>query len=557
MKPKFALSLSFEGVRLLHHAAGGWQALGDVAFDNPNLDAAMIALLQRARALEPAEIRCKIIVPNEQVKYLKVNGTPDDVLDAARTALVGATPYPVQDLVIDTVQSQDGLYVAAITQETINEIVKFADQHGFIASSFAALAQNGEYPGEAHFDAPPAPAAAPVFATMRGADIDASPMPAAPVPTPPVPTSKAGPPVETPVPAHIADAAVRIDRKSRRILAAFTILFAVILFGAAGWASRNLDGGITGLFLPAPKEALAPQAIRPPDWSIAPKAPSAPRILDLGDLYITSIDPMSIQLDAIALPDLAARDHAPDQIAPPPPAATVYSFDENGLVIPSPDGAPSPDGFTVYAGRPAITPPKTPVRFETNPDDDLFRERLAKLRPKLRPGTLAETHQRANLGGNTLNELALQRPKLRPQSAQERAMTASLGSTFAPHDPEAGLAISPRPRLRPTQLATLSAPQKSPTTPAVKPALAPAIPTSASIAKAATDENVMSLRQVNLIGVYGKPAARRALVRLANGRYLKVEVGDKLDGGKISAIGEGELRYQKSGRNLVIKMPKS
>ena len=84
----------------------------------------------------------------------------------------------------------------------------------------------------------------------------------------------------------------------------------------------------------------------------------------------------------------------------------------------------------------------------------------------------------------------------------------------------------------------------------------PKVPSSASVAKQATVKNALNLRKVNLIGVYGKPSSRRALVRLGNGRYKKVVVGDRIDGGRVSAIGESELRYKKSGRNLVLKMPR-
>jgi hypothetical protein len=46
------------------------------------------------------------------------------------------------------------------------------------------------------------------------------------------------------------------------------------------------------------------------------------------------------------------------------------------------------------------------------------------------------------------------------------------------------------------------------------------------------------------------------LVRLSNGRYQKVKVGDRIDGGRVSAIGDAELRYKKGSRNLTLKMPK-
>ncbi len=84
----------------------------------------------------------------------------------------------------------------------------------------------------------------------------------------------------------------------------------------------------------------------------------------------------------------------------------------------------------------------------------------------------------------------------------------------------------------------------------------PKLPSSASVSREATVKNALNLREVNLIGVYGKPSDRRALVRLGNGRYRKVEVGDRLDGGRVSAIGDAELRYNKSGRAIVLKMPR-
>ena len=68
-------------------------------------------------------------------------------------------------------------------------------------------------------------------------------------------------------------------------------------------------------------------------------------------------------------------------------------------------------------------------------------------------------------------------------------------------------------------------------------------------------KNAINLRKVNLIGVYGKPSSRRALIRLSNGRYQKVSVGDRLDGGRVAAIDTTELRYTKNGRNVVLKMP--
>ena len=76
------------------------------------------------------------------------------------------------------------------------------------------------------------------------------------------------------------------------------------------------------------------------------------------------------------------------------------------------------------------------------------------------------------------------------------------------------------------------------------------------MARQATIKNAINLRQVNLIGVYGTPSNRRALVRLSSGRYRKVQVGDRIDGGQVVAIGDSELRYQKGGRSVILKMPR-
>jgi type IV pilus biogenesis protein PilP len=86
-------------------------------------------------------------------------------------------------------------------------------------------------------------------------------------------------------------------------------------------------------------------------------------------------------------------------------------------------------------------------------------------------------------------------------------------------------------------------------------AAAPNIPTSASVARQATIRNAIALRDINLIGVYGTERDRRALVRMPNGRYVKVKVGDRLDGGQIAAIGRNQLRYVKGGRNITLTVP--
>ncbi len=111
-----------------------------------------------------------------------------------------------------------------------------------------------------------------------------------------------------------------------------------------------------------------------------------------------------------------------------------------------------------------------------------------------------------------------------------------------------------RPLNRPSNIQEIAAAAR--TTPVAPPSVEPNVPSSASVTRQATLRNAINLNRINLIGVYGQPSDRRALVRLSNGRYRKVKVGDRIDGGRVLAIGDASLRYQKNGRNLTLDMPK-
>ena len=173
---------------------------------------------------------------------------------------------------------------------------------------------------------------------------------------------------------------------------------------------------------------------------------------------------------------------------------------------------------------------------------------------------LIENTERATLGGLTRNELAEVRPKLRPAVAKieeekdevptAQAATVSFRPNGRPRNFDRTVARARAAQPEPTQAAAVA-----PVTTTAPVAVAPKIPSKTSVAAGATVKNAINLRKVNLIGVYGKPSSRRALVRLSNGRYQKVQVGDRIDGGRVSAIGDSELRYQKGGRNVVLKMP--
>ena len=344
-------------------------------------------------------------------------------------------------------------------------------------------------------------------------------------------------------------------------------------------------------------------------WQMDPDPLGSPTGGDrLDDVYVASIDPNILSQDAIALPGSAGLldDLRPVSLAPPPSLGTRFDLDDRGLVRATPEGALTPTGVTVFLGSPVINPgarPGTapPAEPETEANTDAEDEgaenepaplvaepeppelsaeqlRLSAIRPTLRPSDLIETTERARLGGFSREELAEIRPTVRPQSLQEQqaaeiaAALAEAAETADEGPIESGteLAVldSRQPSSRPGNFARLverareeaaNNPEPEPeneVTASVAPATVPNIPTRASVARQATEQNAINLGKVNLIGVYGSPSDRRALVRLKSGRYVKVEVGDRVDGGRVAAIGDGELRYVKGGRNITLKLPK-
>lgn len=316
-------------------------------------------------------------------------------------------------------------------------------------------------------------------------------------------------------------------------------------------------------------------------WLRAPRLPLTPRTESSDRIFLAAIDPTIGGADAIALPDLlrTGRDAPLEAQALPPPPGTVYQRDSEGFILATAEGTLLPSGIVVVAGTPAVVPPQRPI-FETVEETaaDAQGEEVVALevaspvdpalagkRPKIRPTALAETIERASLGGRTLDELSGIRPKSRPQSlaiaeapadAIAEALAAAAGDPFADAT-ELAVASSERPQSRPRNFDRVVAAAST----APKPVAAPAIvqgssgPVPRSVAEAATVDNAISLRELALIGLMGPSNDRRAMLRTSFGRILLVRVGDELDGGRVTSIGENALTYTKRGRTYTLEMP--
>ena len=81
MTTNFALSLSFDGIRLLQRVADGWHLVGDVVLDSADLKGDLADLREKALSLDPSGLRCKILIPEEQIKYITLETAQTDIND--------------------------------------------------------------------------------------------------------------------------------------------------------------------------------------------------------------------------------------------------------------------------------------------------------------------------------------------------------------------------------------------------------------------------------------------------------------------------------------------
>ncbi len=348
---------------------------------------------------------------------------------------------------------------------------------------------------------------------------------------------------------------------------------------------------------PLTKEAAQTRYAATGIWERAPEPMVAPTQEKLDTLYIASIDPVTTEHDAVALPPatIDGATTARTAAAPPLPKGTRFDLDERGLVRATPEGSLTPEGAIVFAGPPAKIPAPRPDGIAPAEPEDLVAAApaptLPGIRPRLRPDGLIENSERALFGGRTRAEMAALRPAPRPetprletQSAEDQAsnqasiiaqvISANKNETNSASDAasntvgaivsptERAVARSPEPPTRPGNFDKVMAQARADASDgsvvvAAAPrgqSVAPRIPTRASVAKQATIKNGISLRKVSLIGIYGSTSKPRALVRLPSGRFVKVGVGDRLDGGRVISISKDQLIYKKGSRSRTLKV---
>ncbi|MBL9053594.1 MAG: hypothetical protein JNN02_07665, partial [Tabrizicola sp.] len=324
-----------------------------------------------------------------------------------------------------------------------------------------------------------------------------------------------------------------------------------------------------GLLVPTPEGILSPEGIMlfagPPP--LAPPARSASAVAAAAEAAAAA---------------QTAEAPAAEALIPSDPAAAAASAslvtagdDAEAAALESP--VPSDPAMAGFRPKPR------PEGLVPSTDDGAVLDTgvgtdVVSLRPLARPVSVAAAAAAAN-PDQTAENLGAQGASLTAQAEAQRAAAEALEAA----NPSV-VAISMRPSARPSDLSRaveaavaaavrepdpaadaeveLAAADRSPEENAEidepeAEGAAPAIPTKASVAKQATYQNAISLSKTSLIGIFGTSSKPYALIRTQAGKYKKVKVGDKVDGGVVKAITENEVRYQKGGKLVTLKMPKA
>lgn len=253
------------------------------------------------------------------------------------------------------------------------------------------------------------------------------------------------------------------------------------------------QAGGTGAF----EAGSAPLAVAP--------AIDVPVTTSPGDVTLPPVEPTRAANDAIQGPDELAPALAP--VALPPETELALGEDEDGPVSFAPlDASLRPQA------RPEAPEIVEPEIVEEEEEQPVVLAVTTSLRPQDRPA-----------------------PRVRQQQAVAAASTAAVAPQRQSNQSSASAGVD--------DLVVVPRQQQG------------GAPTAGRVARAATQSNAIALNKVNLIGVFGSDGARRALVRLPNGRMKRVKVGDRIDGGRVAAIGRSQLSYVKGGRTIQLAVP--
>ncbi len=345
---------------------------------------------------------------------------------------------------------------------------------------------------------------------------------------------------------------------------------------------------------PPPYRALGPphdvaESARIQVETVIPAVPNQPfRVVDdgrIGHLHLAAVDRVNTPISAETVPKSSVLTSRPKLLRIPAPSqpeeyGSGWQDLFDGLPIGisdtesdtsmnatrqaaeirrvSPDNPTRPQPATDWSSHPLAArealsfdrarPQSPTVDFSANAAKDPSSEMKGRV----------DLESESSLAALT-SPLPVARPKGLGLAAKAQSEGAATASTKGRVDLESESSLaaltSPLPVARPKGLG-LAAKAQSEGAATASTKRAASIPSGVSVASQATQRDAIELGRINLVGTYGPTGQRQALVRLRSGQVVKdINVGDRIDGGRVTAIGAGELHYIKNGRSITLRMP--
>ena len=531
---EFALDLTAEAIILHERAAhGGWKKFASAQLDDPEFPMVIGLLRTEAETQIGGREPVRLWLPGEQVLKQRTrieDGPPAARLRAAFDYVDRKTVYRPEDVAVAVAPAnRNGETALLITfAETWREARDYAARWGFIPGEVSTRHHAGDFGADG-----------PVF------HLNSQP------PEPSTPPSTLG-------------------RRYR--LAVVALALAAIAAGAAVWAPRPWEtpsdrpGTTPGTAvevaeapaaslppapelpqaapLPAPEPETRPEMhfdARPPEHFpgtpvLAPPG-AADHRLKIG--VASKVAEILASPDALAAPAvMAAVPHPPPDPEPVPPGRDPVAAWTSPVPVPEPPGLFSPPGAQAISGG---MEPAAWVDGVSLLAKSASLSRVPPAAPTVEPPP-AEPATTAVDGAQPVE--AAEAPLPVPIPVPRPARTD-------PNPPTKFASLfSPLPKTRP---ALPAVPRKLPSVTAL-PAITGAAQHSirgsirGSIRAAATEQG-LPLDRTALIGILNLGTGRKALLRLPNGGYRSVIVGDVLDGWRVSLIGADAMRITRSGKN--------
>ena len=169
-----------------------------------------------------------------------------------------------------------------------------------------------------------------------------------------------------------------------------------------------------------------------------------------------------------------------------------------------------------------------------------------------------------NVKENKINEIKEKYPELETSVVeyaikispyQKPLIINSIKILSEPTLSSGALVFTKLPKKRPDYFKDLKVIKPSQIKITAKATRAPSIPEKASVGYNSTKRNFIDLERTNLIGIVGKSSNPSALLRLSNGKIIKIKVGQWFEGWRVYAIDRDKIHVENGFKQEILRMP--